>query len=115
MRRSVEGATPQDQVMKTIFRYSLNIFGPLNVGVPKGSKFLSIGSQPSDNMLGRALVMWVEFDAGTPRTQMDIWRILTVPTGDQFELPESFAYLGTATLRDNPPLVVHVYREEPKP
>lgn len=94
--------------MKRIWKFPITGHGFNHVAVPVGSKFLAIGRQPVvGSEVGASLVMWVE--VGEELTRTEDWGVCVVLTGETFVLSKAYRYVGTVTLRDDQPFVVHAY------
>jgi hypothetical protein len=94
--------------MKRIWKFPIVGHGFNHVAVPVGSRFLSIGRQRDvGDEVGASLMMWVE--VGDELTKTEDWGVCIVVTGETFVLANVYRYVGTVTLRDDPPFVVHAY------
>lgn len=99
--------------MKRIWKFPLKRLGVNLVSVPVGSKLLSVGRQhDEESEFGAILVMWAETDK-EHSTNIEPWKVLVVRTGEEFDLSASlthrYRYVGTVTLQDEPPFVLHAY------
>lgn len=103
--------------MKRIWKFPIQLthsnFLFTRVEVPVGSRFLTIGKQYAfDGQIDATLVMWVE--VGDELVKTEQWWFGVVLTGEKFDIDPSYRYVGTVTLKDDPPFVVHVYLRDGK-